>query len=190
MWEFFEEVTVNYMKKNQYPKRINSTNYNYYAPLSPYEECISDLMDNGVLSGLTDYQQHGDYTRLDHCFNVSHRSYKVCKHLGLDARAAARGGLLHDFFLYDWRTTKVEEGMHAFAHPRVALRTANEHFDLTKKESDIIVKHMWPLTLRFPRYWESLIVTFVDKYCAAGEAMGYWRRMLWRRSKSLLRIAD
>jgi uncharacterized protein len=38
-------------------------------------------------------------------------------------------------------------------------------------EKDIIEKHMWPLTLRLPRYKESYVVLMVDKYCALTETL-------------------
>ena len=38
------------------------------------------------------------------------------------------------------------------------LREAEARFDLTDKEKDIIVKHMWPLSPWMPRYKESFTV--------------------------------
>ena len=45
--------------------------------------------------------------------------------------------------------------------------------DLGGKVKDVIVKHMWPLTVKLPKYKESYIVTFVDKYCATVEFFKY-----------------
>ena len=38
---------------------------------------------------------------------------------------------------------------------------------------DIIVKHMWPLTVTLPKYRESYIVTLADKYCATSEMLKF-----------------
>ena len=38
-----------------------------------------------------------------------------------------------------------------------------------EKEKDIILKHMWPVTIAFPNSMEGFILTFVDKYCAMNE---------------------
>ena len=38
------------------------------------------------------------------------------------------------------------------------------------KEKDMIIKHMWPVTLAVPKYKETFIITLVDKYFAVAEA--------------------
>jgi uncharacterized protein len=130
-----------------------------------YMEFISDLIFNEKIQSMKNYTQHGSINCYDHCLNVSYYSYRLCKVLGLDYKCAARGAMLHDFFLYDWHTTKPSEGLHGFVHPKIALKNANKYFCLNEMEKDIIVKHMWPLTLKLPKYKESYIVTFVDKFC-------------------------
>jgi hypothetical protein len=75
-------------------------------------------------------------------------------------------------FFYDWRTTKISDGYHAFTHPWEALKNAEKITELSIKERDIIVKHMWLATITPPRYKEGYIVTFVDKYCAIKEVIG------------------
>jgi uncharacterized protein len=138
-----------------------------------YKYCISDLSQNKILRTLEDFTHHRNFSRLDHCFHVSYLSYLVCKRLGLDYQSAARGGLLHDFYFYDSHTTKPDRGIHCFCHPTIALENATKHFTLNEKEKDIIVKHMWPLTIRPPKYKESYIITLMDKYCATREVAHY-----------------
>ena len=44
---------------------------------------------------------------------------------------------------------------------------AEKLFNLNDKEKDIIVKHMWPVTLlSFPKYKESFLITIFDKRSA------------------------
>ncbi|MDD3225688.1 MAG: HD family phosphohydrolase [Clostridium sp.] len=136
-----------------------------------YKECIADLIENEAVQSMKRFIQHSDLSCFEHCINVSYNSYLICRHLGLDYYAAARGGLLHDLFLYDWHITKHKNGLHAFSHPYAALKNANNYFELNDKEKDIIQKHMWPLTLKLPKYKESFIVSFVDKYCAFAEVV-------------------
>jgi uncharacterized protein len=134
-----------------------------------YKDCVNDLINHEMVRKMQNFVQHGDISCLDHSFYVSYISYRVCKKLGFDYCSAARGGLLHDFFLYDWHIDKPYKGLHGFVHPNIALQNADEHFFLNNIERDIIKKHMWPMTIRPPRYKESFVVLTVDKYCASME---------------------
>ncbi len=141
--------------------------------LSIYENCISNLIETEIVQSMDKYIQHGDITCLDHCKNVSLKSYKVCKFLKLDFKSAARGALLHDFFLYDWHIPGSHVGLHGFRHSKISLENAEKHFVLNNKEKDIISSHMWPLTLRPPKYKESFVVTLVDKFCSSKEIVNH-----------------
>jgi len=116
---------------------------------------------------------HHNSSIYDHVMDVSYFSYRACKFLKLDYRSAARGALLHDFFLYDWRNHNVPDlpakKFHGIEHPKIALTNAKKHFILNDIEKDIVRKHMWPLTLVPPKYKESFIVSFADKYLASKE---------------------
>jgi uncharacterized protein len=136
-----------------------------------YKKCIGDLLQNEIVCSMKKFIQHNNVTCLEHSICVSYYSFFICKRLGLDYRSAARGGLLHDFFLYDWHITKPVKGLHGFTHPNTALENANKYFYLNEIEKDIIEKHMWPLTAKLPKYKESFIVSFVDKYCALMEIL-------------------
>ncbi|QNU67909.1 HD family phosphohydrolase [Ruminiclostridium herbifermentans] len=136
-----------------------------------YKSCICELTENTKINLMDNFIQHSNVTCLEHSIYVSYISFLVCKRLKLDYSSAARGGLLHDFFLYDWHKAKQERGLHGFTHPYTALKNANENFNLNDLEKDIIVKHMWPLTIRLPKYKESFVVAFVDKYCALMEIL-------------------
>ena len=80
--------------------------------------------------------------------------------------------MLHDLFLYDWRKKQPnKKGLHAFTHGKTACENACKLFNLNEKEKDIIIKHMWPVTIEFPKSVEGFILTFVDKYCAISESL-------------------
>ena len=145
---------------------------------------VEDLISNETVQEMKQYRQHYDTSTFEHCLYVSYISYKICKKLKLDYKAAARAGMLHDLFLYDWRNSKKLlnlERSHAFIHPKIALKNASKLFELTKKEKDIIKKHMWPVTIAFPRYPESFIVTFVDKYSAIQESFVFYNSWLTKK---------
>ena len=143
---------------------------------SEYFELVSDIITNKNVLKMKDYMQHGTTSCFDHCLNVSYYSYILCKKLNLDTRSAARAGLLHDMFLYDWHTSTYIKNApltkkHAFYHPYIALKNANKYFKLNKVEKDIIVKHMWPLTIVLPKYKESYVVSIIDKLCCITETI-------------------
>jgi uncharacterized protein len=51
----------------------------------------------------------------------------------------------------------------------MACENAKKITELNALECDIIIKHMWLATVALPKYKESYIVTFVDKFCAVKE---------------------
>lgn len=142
-----------------------------YTDDKEYEKCVDDLIYNEIVLSMKNFIQHSDISCFQHSIAVSYNSYLICKLLGFDYRSAARGGLLHDLFLYDWHITKPEEGLHGFTHPAAALKNADKYFVLNELEKDIIQKHMWPLTIKLPKYKESFVIVFVDKYCAILEIL-------------------
>jgi uncharacterized protein len=135
-----------------------------------YNQCVKDLMASNSVNSMSQFVQHGKVTCLEHCKYVSFNSYAICKFMGLDYRSAARGGLLHDYFLYDWHDSSPYR-FHGLRHPKQALLNAKRDFELNATEVDIIKKHMWPLTLLPPRYLEAFIVGIVDKYCTISEVI-------------------
>ena len=153
-------------------------------------ELIKDLINNDTVKEMQNYRQHYDVNTFEHCMNVSYISYKICKKLKWDYKSMARAAMLHDLFLYDWRNSKEElhlDGYHAFVHPKIALENASKLYKLNEKEKDIIVKHMWPVTIAFPKYKETYVITLVDKYSALQESMQYYRNKI--TSKKLYKYA-
>ena len=99
---------------------------------SAYLSLTQDILETPVVSRMKGYIQHGDTTCMEHCVNVSYLSYLFCRDHGLNARCAARAGLLHDLFLYDWHFHRRRKGerLHGFQHPLTALQNAEKAFSL------------------------------------------------------------
>lgn len=135
-----------------------------------YISLISDIIKNEKVQEMKKYKQHFEINCFDHCLFVSYNSYLICKKHNLDYISAARAGMVHDLFLYDWRKRQDgRKGHHAFTHGKTAYENASKFLDLNEIEKDIIIKHMWPVTVSFPKYKETYIVTYVDKYFAIAE---------------------
>ena len=138
-----------------------------------FNEILSDILSNETVKQMHNYIQHSEISCYTHCYYVAYYTYLICKKLKLDYKSAVRGAMLHDLFLYDWHTTSPadinEKGVHAWAHPRIALKNASKIFNLNDTEKDIIRNHMWPVTLKFPKTKEAFIVSCMDKYSATAE---------------------
>ena len=63
--------------------------------------CVEDLLNDENVLRLKNFKHHYGATRFQHCLNVSYYNFLLCRFFGLDARAAARGGMLHDLFFYN-----------------------------------------------------------------------------------------
>ena len=149
---------------------------------------IDDILKNETVQKMKNYRQHYQTSCFDHCLMASYSCYLHCKVHNLDYISCARAAMLHDLFLYDWRKRENNrKGLHAFTHPETAYKNASKHFKLSEKEKDIILKHMWPLTLTLPKYRESFILTLVDKRCALNEAILEMKKRYW--NKKLFRFA-
>lgn len=155
--------------------------------IQEFKDIIKDITENSSVLSLKEHVQHMKSSRYEHCYEVAYYTYVLSKKLGLDYISATRGAMLHDFYFYDWRNKGVEgqKHFHAYRHPRIALNNATENFELNEVEKDIILKHMWPLTIALPRFSESYIVTLVDKYCATKEFFQFfkYRRRLKKINK-------
>ena len=128
-----------------------------------------ELLDSDQVRMMGRWKHHGPVTTLDHSLFVAFSSYRLARFLGLDVRAAARGGLLHDLYLYDSRDKSAHPGNQCFDHPRAAARNAAGLTDLSDKERNIILSHMWPLGGQLPRSREAWLVDLVDTVCATLE---------------------
>lgn len=134
-----------------------------------FYKIIEPLFKTKMVQKLDNYTHHHFQSRLDHCLSVSYYGYKLGKKLGLNYEAMARGGLLHDLFFYDWRTTKFDQGSHAYMHPRIALQNAKKITTISSLEEDIIVHHMMGSTLDVTRSKEAFCISMIDKYLATSE---------------------
>lgn len=152
---------------------------------SEFFRCIDDLLALPEVRAMHRIPAHHTTTCYEHSVYVAYLSFLFCRRWHLDYLAAARGGLLHDLFLYDQHQKNSHTGFHIFAHPRAALANAERITTLTDKERDIIRSHMWPVARFWPHCLESFVVSTADKICAAAEALFMYRWMKVERHLSL-----
>ena len=149
-----------------------------------FQNIIKDLIANDTVQKMKDYRQHYETSCFEHCYVVAYYCFLICKKYNLDYISATRAAMLHDLFLYDWRKRQDgRKGLHAFTHGKIACENASKLFDLNEKEKDIIIKHMWPVTIAIPKSFEGFVLTFVDKYCAFSETIEIIKdRILMKRA--------
>lgn len=159
-----------------------------------FANIIKEITSNEKVNEMKKYKQHYDVSTYEHCIHVSYMCYVICKKLKLDYISATRAGMLHDLFLYDWHekqhkykldyieNTKKPEflkrylRLHAFSHPKIALKNAKDEFELNELEQEMILNHMWPVTITLPRHIETYIITIADKLCAINESVEFYKR--------------
>lgn len=141
-----------------------------------FYDCIRDIVYHPIVLKMKKYYQHCETDCYQHCLSVAYYNYRICKALNLDYRSAARGGMVHDLFLYDWRdhTERTGDHLHALTHPRAAYLMAKKYFSVNPIEKEVILKHMWPLTIVPPRHWETYVICLTDKYCGSLEIAEYY----------------
>lgn len=133
----------------------------------------ADILKSKGMAREKRFMQHGDISCYRHSLRVASRSVRLARWLRLkaDMRALVRGALLHDYFLYDWHDPDPSHRLHGFRHPFFALARAEEDFELTPRERNIIVRHMFPLVPVPPTCREAWIVCLADKWCALRETV-------------------
>lgn len=140
-------------------------------------ELIARALEAHGRFGLTrGFIQHGSVSVYHHVCSVARASLAMAnrlERLGLhiDRPSLIRGALLHDYFLYDWHDPDPSHRLHGFTHPFAALARAEEDFDLTSRERNIISRHMFPLVPIPPTCREAWIVCMADKACALAETV-------------------
>ena len=149
---------------------------------------IRDIVKSEKFERMKGYRHHVKSSAYHHSIRVAYLCYLHHKFFetDIDIKELVRGALLHDFYLYDWHDKNKEHRYHGITHPRAALKNAIEIYpDLTEREMDMILRHMFPLTPRPPKTKAGWIVCFYDKIAALGDYFGKnkWKKKRRRANK-------
>ena len=134
-----------------------------------YLSCVEDLLSTQQVGSMKQWRHHFSATTYDHSLFVSYVAFRLARRFHCDYRMAARMGLLHDLFLYDGHDPSAHPGNQCFDHPLAAVKNARALTEMSEKEENIIVSHMWPLAKTMPHSREAVIVNLADKFCASLE---------------------
>ena len=75
-----------------------------------FVELTRELLDSEPVRMMGRWKHHGPVTTLDHSLFVAFSVFRIARMLRLDVRAAVRGALLHDLYLYDSRDKSAHPG--------------------------------------------------------------------------------
>ena len=118
---------------------------------------VGDLLRTPEVQSLQSYSHHHRVSRYEHAMLVAQLAFRFARTFGLDGRAVARCGLLHD--LYEGEKSCPAGPFfflrHAWHHPKKAAKNAQTLTYLTGKEQNIIESHMWPMCKALPRSREA-----------------------------------
>ena len=135
-----------------------------------------ELLGSDTVRSMGQWKHHGPISTLDHSLFVAYLSYRWARFLHLDARAAARDKSAHP-------------GWQCFDHPRAAAQNAQALTELSPKERNIILSHMWPLGGQLPRSPEAWLVDLVDTICAGLEVFRIYHPAKLRKRLGVVPIA-
>lgn len=145
-----------------------------YIKDKEYKRIVKEILRNNEFKKLYNIEHHG-ISRWEHLVKISYYSYGIAKKMGMDYKSVARGALLHDFYLDGDERNRKRKFLDTFSHPKKALDTSMNNFNVNNIEKNIIVSHMFPIYLSFPRYKESILVNVVDKFIGGYELFMEYR---------------
>jgi uncharacterized protein len=154
-------------------------------------ECLSyikSLASDPRIIKLKKIKQHHCSNRYTHCVRVAYSCYKfaIKSSIKYNMHDLLLGAILHDYFSYDWRDKdKANHKAPLHNHPKEALAEAKKDFEISPLVEDIIVHHMWPITLfHIPRSKEAFLVSWIDKVVSFSEASRSNKRNIKKRFRS------
>ena len=87
---------------------IDETNWQCFL------DCVGDLLFTPEVQSMRHIPHHPGTSCYEHSVFVAYVAFRLARRWGLDYLAAARGGLLHDLYLYDPRDRSAHPGNQCF----------------------------------------------------------------------------
>lgn len=140
---------------------------------------IRPIVKHPNYKSMKHYMHHKTFSTYYHSLKVAYMSYRFAKkhNSKVDIPTLVRGALLHDYYLYDWHTKDKKHKWHGYKHPKFSYNNALKDFKfLNDTEKDIILHHMFPLTLSMPKTKAGWIVCWCDKKATLSDYLKKKRR--------------
>ena len=129
------------------------------------ESVYQSFLNDERIVRMKDIQMHRGSNCYIHSFKVAKLAIKrALRHNKGDLYVILLGAILHDYYLYDWRTDKSKMKSHITNHPYVAAENAERDFGIHEPIKRVIKSHMWPFNIaEFPKTKEARIISLADK---------------------------
>ena len=137
------------------------------------EEIYQRFYNDEKIQRMKDIPMHRGSNCFLHSFRVVKLSIKnALRHKDVNLKNILIAAILHDYYLYDWRTDGSKKKHHASKHPQIAIENAERDFGVGEEVKAIIESHMWPINIKiFPKTTEARIVDLADTVVATKEAL-------------------
>ena len=134
---------------------------------------VNDILNSKEFQKRKNYEHHENESVYEHSLKVAYSSYLYAKKHNLNKRDISIGALLHDFYYKPWKTNTEKRPLfkkHGFVHAKEARDNSYKYFPnlMNDKVENIILRHMFPLNIKPPKYKEAWIVSLMDKKCSIG----------------------
>ena len=135
------------------------------------EEIYQQFFFNPLIQKMKEIPMHRGSNCFIHSFKVAKFAMrKAIKRKNYHLKAILIASILHDYYLYDWRSDRSKKKKHGRRHPFIAEANARRDFHIDSEVSEIIKSHMWPLTIKsFPKTKEAKLVNHADNVIATRE---------------------
>lgn len=157
------------------------------------ERIYQTFLNDDKIKRMKDVPMHRGSNCYEHSFKVAKRAIRRAlksHRQDINLEVVLIGAILHDYYLYDWRTDRSKKKRHGHNHQFIASENASRDFDVSPKVKKVIETHMWPLNIKnYPNSIEAKIVSISDKGVAIKEAMTSHRNKEKNREKTLEYIA-
>ncbi|MBQ7307228.1 MAG: HD domain-containing protein [Clostridia bacterium] len=139
-----------------------------------FYQIVKDIIRTEEFKQMKNYQHHIKGNLFNHSLKVAYLCYKhhKKKKLKIDIVEFVQAALLHDYYLYNLHGDNQKHRFHWFKHPRIALNNAIKKYPLTKTQQDMILHHMFPVTIIPPKTKEGWLICYYDKVAAVHDRFG------------------
>lgn len=150
---------------------------------------IKDIIMTDAYQSMKNIKHHKYTNAYMHSIRVAYLCYlHYLKHPDkYDLNTLLRGALLHDYYLYDWHDKGNPKIRHCFVHPKRSYKNAKrDYLNINSKEKDMILHHMWPVTIIPPHTRYGWLIVRMDKKAAAHDYA--IKRRNKKRKKMILKL--